>query len=277
MKEIQFYYTPRDLQKVRPSVIYRPDGSFLSRLTARDKQIIEENWKRFSQKRGFYRGKLGTLWDTQNNTLTFCDADYGIWRAAEDTRAQRSLSDFVYNNFRVSSLGIAVLTSDNKILVQERSQAITVGGMLDSSAAGFCGVEDGSLNPEKSLEEKLNRELNLTPAQFGTPELRGIHSAVDYFSGMLAYKVRTNVPSSEITSNPDYVAKLYIIDSSELPEYIADNFLNRRMIGDGCATLLASLEPQDFDSTVSRINLDDTRIRFGQLVNGEFKPIGVQR
>ena len=281
MERIQFFYTPMDLSRVQVRPNYDPQNDFLRILTESDRQKIELNWKEALKRTQIWRGELGSLVDTQEGNLQYAKTDYGVWRAiaSPDLHPEyTTLSDLAYDKFRVSSVGIAVETIDGKVIVHRKPDNVPAGGKLDSSANGFCEVKNGQLDFGQAAYEKLERELKLTKEEILNLELRGVHSVVGKGSycnsGMLAYHAKTKLPFEEIKqkANGSYIADLISVEKGDLANFIVTHYADGSLIGDGCATLLASLDHKDFSIAVHTLRDSGKVIEFGFLRDGEFIP-----
>ena len=179
MLEIQFYCRPSESGTVR--VRYDPSVDFASRLSDADKRAVESNWASLIKADASLWGpaELGTLVDASDGNLRYGRASYDIWRAAHDMRGQNNLSQRIFDELKISSVGVAVATSDGKVLVHEKPAGAPAGGRLDSSANGFCELKDGQLDFDISAREKLQRELGIESSDLTRLELRGVHSASD--------------------------------------------------------------------------------------------------
>ncbi len=271
MPEIQIYYTQHGPGNA--TINYDPSIDFANRLTDADKRLIESNWARIKKANSsLWPGELGTLIDSENGNLRYGRTSYDVWRAAHDMLGQDTLSQILYNELRVSSVGIVVMTRDEKILVLEKPTGFPAEGKLDSSANGFCEVKNGKLDFDAAAREKLERELGMASGDIRKLGLRGVHSASDYYSGMLAYYAETSLTFDQVNrrANPKYVHKLHGIGRSDLADYVSEKYAAGELIGDGAATLLGVLDKKEFFGAIEKIKSRGGKIRFGKLSNGNF-------
>mgnify|MGYP001609774960 CR=1 FL=1 len=74
--------------------------------------------------------------------------------------------------------------------------------------------------------------------------------------------------------DPQQVHEIIGVDKTDLADFIVDHTTvpeNRGLNGDGCASLLSALPPDEFYHTIERINAKEkNKIRFGELKNGKF-------
>ena len=183
---------------------------------------------------------------------------------------------------RIGAVGAALKLVDGNVFVHKRSPNVThAKNMIDSSVAGLAHYDQSieKLNFQKSLLEKLHRELKINDSEVKSVTFTGVHSSYDPdFSGMVDFALESNLEKGHIEERIDrsYFSEHYFVPSHNLSDFIIDHFAIREdMIGDGCATLLASLDHTTFIQTVDKIreyHRAGDIIDFGRLENGFFIP-----
>lgn len=283
MNRIRFYFKPDkpvDCQNIETKVLKK---EFLEIFGKKDYEEIERIWEKLKKERGnaiFSRpNRLGSLYDTQNGIFSYKPTDFKTYLAATNSYADKLLSQAVYNNMRISSVGGVVRLADGNIFVHRRSKKVThVKDYIDSSVAGLAAIDSiGNINFKAAILEKLERELKIVQSEIKSLRVSAVHESHNSdFSGMCDFVIDTELEAKEVNERVDkeYFGEYFIVPSVKLPEFIIDHFLIQQdMSGDGCATLLASLEHKIFLETVNRLRKAGKRIEFGQLENGIFVPL----
>lgn len=244
---------------------------------------IDSNWQA-QLMTGNFRNSLpmGSLWNAiqeKNRTIaSYLPTDYKVYNAvAFPHHSSIPLSDRLRSLMRVSAVGGVILTSDDKILMQRRAEGVTAAGMIDSGVAGFCTSNDeNGLDFNSAIKEKLKREVALEKKELISLEQRALFSSRGYdFSGMVAYLIRTTLPSEEVVrrANKKYVGNIYALKKDEILNFVTTHYIEKQdMLEDGCAALLSCLEQFEFEDTVKKIKNHDADIQFGQLSKGRFIP-----
>ena len=285
MTFIRFFYKPEkpvDYIKLEARV---GGNDFSEVFTDRDKYVVEKNWEKLRVERGdkvFSKpGGLGSLLDTKDNVFTYKPTEFKAYIATTQTYQDRLLSPQVYDRMRVSAVGAVLKLADGNVFIHKRSSNVThAGNMIDSSVAGLAHYdhEIGSINFRKSLFEKLRRELKIKDDEIKSIAFTGVHSSYDPdFSGMVDFAVETNLHARDIEERIDksYFGEHFFVPNDKLANFVFEHYaIEKDMIGDGCATILASLDHNVFLGIVEKIRrqLDNGIIQFGRLENGLFVP-----
>ncbi len=262
MVEIQYYLRPEiaAVYDLCPHPII--SGKYLL------DEPIESYRERFDSPK---HGPPGTLFDTTGNEYVYLETRYWLYRAVID-----SMLPEMRHNMRISSVGVAVLTRDKKVLVHRRGNDMEqYPGKLDSSAAGIMHIVDSRLDPRAEIKEKLRRELGITDDQIQYLGLSCVHHASDpkAMSGMYGFVVGVTSEPSELIEqvNPHYISEAELIKRDDLPDFVSEKFGTHELIGDGAAVLLASLPYNVFIDTVKKINRRTRhKVAFGKLQRGIF-------
>ena len=280
--EIQFLYKPEKPVSFGTLSISMYNRDFNEILSARDRAVIDTVWKNVQRERGeaVYSkpGSLGTLYNCHGGMLVYRPTDFKTRLAIGLTFSKRTLSASVYEQMRVSCVNAVVRLADGSVFVHRRSSLVThVPNMLDASVGGFADVnEQGILDFEGALYEKLRRELKISDEEVGSAMLASVHSSREPdFSGMCDFVVDTNLSVNDLERRIDrsYFAEYFVVSSDELPQFIIDHYLHRGdMAPEGCATLLSSLEYHMFLEAVDHLTAAGANIRFGHIKNGIFIP-----
>jgi len=281
MPNIRFFYKPEKPLEYNELLVKVSGNDFSDMLTFGDRAVIENNWKKLREEKGdkvFSRpGGLGSLVDTKNNIFTYRPTEFKVYVAVTLTYQDKLLNNLVYDNMRVSAVGAVLKLADEKVFVHRRSINVThAKSMVDSSVAGLVHFDYsiGNLNFQKSLFEKLHRELKIKDEEVKNVAFTGVHSSYDPdFSGMADFAVETVLESGDIEERIDknYFGEHYFIPVNKLADFVFNYYaVKRDMIGDGCAAILASLDHNLFFEAVRKINehLDGKVIQFGRLDNG---------
>src|SRR3989338_2457156 len=96
-----------------------------------------------------------------------------------------------------------------------------------------------------------------------------------YASSMCTFKTKTNKEFRKINEerNKNRVPKLYGIPKNELPGFLIDHYVGEaepQIIGDGIATLMRSLEPEQFKEVIKELRKKGVNIKFGIVKNRKF-------
>ncbi len=261
------------LEKPPLKIEYSWENSLSELFNAKDLNLINHIWEHTGNSLSESR-EYATLWDTKEGVLIYHKTSYKEYFGV--TRAKSlgfKIRPGLYSQMRISSVGAALFTKDNKVCLQRRQEGLLAAGYLDSSAAGLCKVQDQKLDFEGAIREKLSRELRINNKSIKSIIQSGAHSSSDYCSGMITYVVHTNLSFNEIKkqTNKEYVSEIIDVNLEDLPEFIINHYIKKEdLIGDGCATLLRSLEEPVFKSTVQEINKTSSRILLGTLTQGKF-------
>ena len=296
MDTIQFYAYPTD--KVEGlDLLVDVDHHRPLLISPQDQEQLDRDWA----ERGYTRSApIGTLSNVFFNTVTgetrlvYRLTEYKVYSgiafpALPDT--EEKLSPPLRASMRASAVGCAIETADGKIIAQRRKEGIIDGGRLDSGAARMMVYDsaEGKLDWQQQALEKITRELNimdhsqissLVPrAAFSSrgpvhvPATKGYFSGGD--SGMVGSLVQTALSYGQISDffERTEVGEVIGINKSDLARFIIEQSRkdNKGLCGDGCATLLSTLPPDEFYQTVEKINSRESfRIQFGSLRNDAF-------
>ncbi len=273
MQPIQLYSRDVDPGVLTSTIRYDPSRNIEAFLTDEDRRLVDAHWPT-RVARGFRDNLMGSLWDTQNG-LTFIGTKFSFYDAIATylERGEKPFSEQMYELTRTSNVGIALITADDKVLVQRRAAGLLAGGKLDSSASGGCIVRDGGLNFQRTLLEKVARELNLAEEDLSELAPTGVHRSLDYTTIQVTYRGRTRKSFEEVQAQaaPKYVAGVIPVPQAELLGFVIDHYAQKQdLIGDACAVLLSSLEREAFREGVREINQRGGKIQFGCLQDGAF-------
>ena len=271
MGDIKFYcFEANNLSDVIASPI-RLEGDYGDFLNNKDQEIFRQIWQ--ERKNGQWDGRLGNFWDTQG-ALSFIGINFRHYDVISATISlpQRPLSENLYDLSRASSVGVALYTSDKKLVVQRRGDNILAAGLLDCSAAGMCNLKEGDLEFEEFLRVRMETELGLKRSDLIEVSPTNVHDAYGYGGNMVSYKARTHLSFPELKEriDPLLVNELVPINESELLDFIVESFSTGELIGDGWATFLSSLEEPAYKRTVQALRVRGCKISFGELVDGQF-------
>ncbi len=280
MSRIQFFYKPEKPVDYKDLRFQVAGSDFSDILTEEDRRIRNDIWgelvKEKKEKIFSRPGGLGCLVDTRDSVLTFRPTDFMTYVATSRSHARRSLSKQVYDNMRVSAVGGTLKLADSLVFIHRRSSNVThAADKLDSSIAGLAHInEDGKIDFRKALFEKLQRELKIKEGEIKNLAVTGVHSSYDPdFSGMVDFAVETNLHARDIEERIDksYFGEHFFVPNDKLANFVFEHYaIEKDMIGDGCATILASLDHNVFLGIVEKIRrqLDNGIIQFGRLENG---------
>ncbi len=277
---IQVYFKPVVPIPISEVRIGLYDNDFANLLTAEDDAVIEKVWSEVVREKGgkvFSKPKgLGTLYDTQDGVFTFRPTEFKVYLATTLTCDQRSLNPAVYNQMKVGAVGAVVRLGDGTVFVHQRSANATHGkNVLDSSVAGVGFTDEtGKPNFQKSLYEKLAREMKIMPEEVSRVAVTGFHhaSAPD-FSGMLTCVVETPLESGHIEERikDSSFEEHHFVPEDNLADFIFRHYgEGNDMIPDGCATLMASLDARIYEQLRYELRRLGRKITFGTLVAGHF-------
>ena len=152
--------------------------------TEGDRSEVERIWQDVVAERGdsvFSEPKTrGTLYDTTRESSTFRTTDFKTYLAVTQSHKERTLSEGVYRNMRVSAVGGALVTQDGKVFIHKRSKNAThVPNAWDSSVAGRADVDGATIDFEKTIYGALRRELKIVQAEINQVRITGLHTAHD--------------------------------------------------------------------------------------------------
>lgn len=278
MHRIQMHYTLQNMPR-SVEVDYSASRNYGDALGASERLAIARHWQAITAKdTRLTDNDLGTLVSTEAGRLVYDRTSYSTYRGIVDLQLHTAPHSAA-SRLRVSSVGVAVRTSDKKIVVQQRPEGLTAGGKYDSSAAGFCIVKDGVLDFDSAAYEKLERELGIDKR---TALLRtiGVHTAEDFCSGMVSYyaSIPLSFAALQEKANPAFVSGLEGVPVQDLASFVIETYCADQLIGDGCATFLAALQalspeyvsPNAFYDTVTAIRKRRRGIEFGAVREGVF-------
>jgi len=252
-----------------------------------DDLIIKNEWKLIEGKAFSKPGSLASLIDTTDNGMLVArPTDFQLYSVISRTSEKNyPLSRGLYNNMRIATVGSALYSSDNKVLVHRRPVTAThIANRYDGSVAGFVFNEDGRLDFRKAILSKLQRELGFTEEELEKLKnnvegyrlrITSIHNSPDLdFSGMVDFRIDVPLTFEQlrVRANEKYMPESIGVDVANLIDFVYNHFVNPKeseeLIADGVASLLSSLSYADFLKAVSHINKDKTRINFKVLRNG---------
>ena len=275
MVDIQFYNC-RNIGTIK-----KLKSNFAQILTEKDRIIVNDIWKGVKLERGDKAFSspcgLGSLYDTSGG-FTFQTTDFMTYLGVSISYHEQSLSSQAYT-MKVSSVGAVVRLRNGYIFIHKRGKDVShQKDVLDSSVGGLAHIEGETINFQKSLSEKLARELKLSPDEIKHIEFRGAHSSLRYdFSGMFDFLVDTNLDVDDLESRIDktYFGEYHLIPRNQLLDFIVKHYAELRdMSGDGFATLASSLDTEEFKIAVEKVRKLGRVVKFGELKNGVFVESG---
>lgn len=252
---------------------------FSTGFSPQDTEMVERHWAAILEQhkeKGLFSkpGSLGTLYEMTAGTCSFRTTEFKHWVAVHEDKEQRELSPSLYDAMRVSSVGGVLLLSDGYVAVQRRApNLLCEPGKLDSSAAGFAHITDGTISFERAVRNKLHQELNIGPEEITRLTNTAVHSGRAYcYSGMWDFLIETSLDRRAVGQrlNRARVHECVYVNHSDLPEFIHKKYgCSNELLVDGAGALLASLDEEILYETVAQLRKDGKRIAFGTLRDGK--------
>ena len=140
----------------------------------------------------------------------------------------------------------------------------------DMSCAGLCVVK-GDLDHERTLRDRLQQELRITPEETASVRLAAVHSSRSPgFSAMFDYVIETPLGRKDILKryNRTRADEVVFVRPEQLPKFIIDQLVRKSITSDGVGALLASLPGERFDDLASRLRGMGISVRSGTLDEG---------
>jgi len=223
-------------------------------------------------------GACASLWDASPEGLTYIKMPFSVYQALNDLRGKNGsekLSSNVLEIAHILAIGCSIESLDEMILVQERGQGLLAGGMLDASSTGIGVPKDNVIDLEQIMLGKIGIELNLADGSLKPLTFTGNHEASDYTASMCTFKVKSTREFGQINEgrNKERASTLYGISKSELPGYLIDHYVGGaepQIIGDGIATLMRTLNPDQFEEVTQELNRRGADIKFGIVKDRKF-------
>ncbi len=268
-----YLFTAAGHNSARQPIDYDSECSMKEILDDEEKRVVEQIWNTpyGPASKGWKSNPIGWLCDTTNG-LKFGRSEYSIYLALA-LQTER-FSERVRNSF-CGAVGCAVTTADDYVVVQQRAAGLLAPSLFDSSAAGMIIIQNGQLNIEAQMEEKLCRELSLDSVSF---QFTGVHGSRDYVSAQVTYacKVPLNFLELKEKANPRFTERIIGVNKRQLGDflvshYVADN--SPKVIGDGVGVFLASMEPTERDYYITLLNQRGAKISRAVLRDEEIELI----
>lgn len=276
--DIEYLFKPDEILPLKDLRMLVTRGTYGDYLSDVDKGIIDKEWDKVKVRnpQAFSRPRsLATLNNVRDGILLFEATEFKEYMAVTHTSEERSMSPAAYLNMRVGAVAAALEVPGEKIFVHRRSYDAThVPGMLDSSTAGVCFVQDYMfLDPKASILNKSARELRLEENEVQVLGTTGVHSAeAPDFSGMINVAIRTDISESEmrdrIAKAEVDISELFFVPRLELDDFVYEHLvMEKDMVGDGAMTLLSMLPNDEFSASIDKLRRSGVDIQFGRLSN----------
>jgi len=242
-----------------------------------ERTLTGRHWDIIKQP-GWFDGNPGSLWDASKDGLTYIKMPFSVYNALSDFQEKGIGGVFSASTRRIVralALGCCIESSDELIVVQRRAEGLLAGGKLDASATGVGNIKGDTINLEEIMLEKIRAELNLEGEELGPLMFTGNHKPGDYSSSMCSFKTIANKEFGEINEgrNEERVPHLVGIPNKYLPGFLIDHYVGEtkpQIIGDGVATLMRALEPEQFDEVAGEMRNRGVNINFGTIKDREF-------
>ncbi len=278
--DIRFLFKPKNPVPYGNVKVNVAGENFSRLLTEKDRKIVGEEWGVLKSRKGnraYSRPDgVGSLHGASANKFTFRPTEFRVSSSAYLTYPRRTMSAKVYDRMRVSAVACMVVLGNRMFAVQKRSGMVTLGeGLLDSSAAGYAKIKNGTIDFEAAAFEKLSRELGISRKMVKSIGLCAVHSSAADCSGTFDFIAKTDLTKEQLlaAANPHYVGGLEFVRPQNLPEFIFSHLVEKKdIVPEGCAAMLACLPHAQFLAQCARLSRAGKKILFGTLRRGEFIP-----
>jgi len=274
-KDLFFYNTSQNGS--HPKVIYNTSRNVLNKIKVWENILIKKHWNLVKQPL-LFNGDSCCLWEASKEKLIYIGMPFMVYNTVSYFQEREICDIFTKKTMKIVhalALGCCIESSDGIILVQERGKGLLAEGKLDASSTGVANIRGKEINLEKIMLRKIKEELNLRKEDLEPLIFTGNHEPCDYPSSMCTFKTKTNKEFRKINGerNKNRVPKLYGIPKNELPGFLIDHYVGEaepQIIGDGIATLMRSLEPEQFKEVIKELRKKGVNIKFGIVKNRKF-------
>lgn len=286
--ELEFFYRPENPVQLSDISLKVLPGDFDQFTSVDDKEKIANFWKRKLETHPGSKTEkdLATMYNLRvedpslggKPSAEFLVTEYMVYNCIANTgiedHKKRLLSSQAHDKMRVAAVGVALRTSDDRVLVHMRSNEAHSAGIMDSSCAGLMHIYDGSLDLLKDIQEKYTRELGISPEEIKVLGVTDIHSSeVREFSGMFSLSAETPLSSKELSDRIPSLKKggfksYEFVPHENLGKHVIEKYTEgeRPMYGDGVAVLLSSLGVGEADKYIKQIQNRGRSITESRLV-----------
>lgn len=274
-KGLTFYNTA--VNGKAPRIAYQGSRSAINIIEPWERTLVENHWNAVKQP-GWFDGNPGCLWDASKEGLTCIRMPFSLYNALsyfEEKGLGNIFSENTRKIVRALAFGCYIESSDGLAVVQRRAGGLLAGGKLDASSTGVANIKEDTINLEGMMLGKIEAELGLKREDLGPLIFTGNHEPGDYHSSMCTFKTIANKEFGKINEgrNEKRVPYLHGVPVKWLPGFLIDHYVGitePQIIGDGAATLMRALEPEQFKEVVEELRKRGVNIRFGEVRDREF-------
>lgn len=270
MYKIEFLFRPQ--APVAPDAIRTKleDRDLSEMLCADDRLAIERIWEDVRKKHVVFSNpkSLATLRDT-TDAFSYWTTDFKTYCATTVSATERQMSRELYDMMRIAAVGGIVKCRDGSLVVHRRNPNMAYdAGFYDMSCAGLCVIK-GDLDHGRTLRERLQQELRITPEETVSVKLASVHSSRSPgFSAMFDYAIETRLGQKEIMEryNRERADDIIFVHPEDIPRFVIGQLEKKRITSDGVGALLSSLHGDAFNDLTSRLQEMGLEIMSGVLV-----------